>query len=61
MRQVGEHLQPGSAAVFLLVRKATADKVVPALAQYGGRIIQTSLSTEAEEHLREVVKASQTV
>ncbi|MCX4747145.1 DUF1269 domain-containing protein [Kitasatospora sp. NBC_01287] len=59
MRQLGQHLQPGSAAVFLLVRKATADKVVPALAGFGGEIIQTSLSTEAEEHLRETVKAAQ--
>ena len=59
MRQVGEKLQPGTAAVFLLVRDVTADKVVPALAQYGGEIIQTSLSDEAEEHLRETVKAAQ--
>ncbi|MEU9128249.1 DUF1269 domain-containing protein [Kitasatospora sp. NPDC048540] len=59
MRQVGQHLQPGSAAVFLLVRKATADKVVPALAPFGGEIIQTSLTTEEEEHLREAVKAAQ--
>lgn len=61
MRQVGEKLQAGTAAVFLLVREATADKVVPALAQYGGHIIQTSLSAEAEEHLKETVKAAQGV
>ncbi|WP_371498746.1 DUF1269 domain-containing protein [Kitasatospora sp. NBC_00374] len=59
MRQVGQNLEPGSAAVFLLVRKATADKVVPALARFGGRIIQTSLTTEEEEHLREAAKAAQ--
>ncbi|MGW3076861.1 MULTISPECIES: DUF1269 domain-containing protein [unclassified Kitasatospora] len=58
MRQVGEHLQPGTAAVFLLVRKATADKVVPALARFGGRIIQTSLSAEAEAELKATVEAS---
>ncbi len=59
MRQVGENLKSGTAAVFLLVREATADKVVPALASYGGQIIQTSLSAEAEEHLRDLAKASQ--
>ncbi|GAA1985486.1 DUF1269 domain-containing protein [Kitasatospora viridis] len=59
MRRVGEHLRPGAAAVFLLVRKATADKVVPALAKFGGQIIQTSLSHEAEEHLKEMAKAQQ--
>ncbi|WP_316526622.1 DUF1269 domain-containing protein [Kitasatospora brasiliensis] len=58
MRQVGEHLQPGTAAVFLLVRTATADKVVPALARYGGRIIQTSLSAESEAELAAIVDAS---
>ncbi|MFE7188372.1 DUF1269 domain-containing protein [Kitasatospora sp. NPDC057541] len=58
MRQVGQHLQPGTAAVFLLVRTATADKVVPALARYGGRIIQTSLSAEAEAELKATVEAS---
>ncbi|MDH6112443.1 putative membrane protein [Kitasatospora sp. MAP12-15] len=59
MRQIAEKLQPGSAAVFLLVRSATADKVVPALAGYGGEILQTSLSREADEHLREAIKAAQ--
>ncbi|MGF1430008.1 DUF1269 domain-containing protein [Kitasatospora sp. LaBMicrA B282] len=59
MREVGRHLQPGSAAVFLLVRKATADKVVPALARFGGRIIQTSLPHEAEAELRATVQAAQ--
>lgn len=58
MRQVGQKLEPGSAALFMLVRSATADKVVPALAQYGGEIIQTSLSTEQEEHLVEALKTA---
>ncbi|GAA4861831.1 DUF1269 domain-containing protein [Kitasatospora terrestris] len=59
MRQVGEQLEPGGAAVFALVRKATADKVVPAVAAFGGRLIQTSLSHEEEEHLKEIAKAAQ--
>ncbi|MFG2824361.1 DUF1269 domain-containing protein [Kitasatospora sp. NPDC048365] len=59
MRQVGEQLEPGSAAVFALVRRATADKVVPAVAAFGGRLIQTSLSHEEEEHLKEIAKAAQ--
>ncbi|MEV8096013.1 DUF1269 domain-containing protein [Kitasatospora sp. NPDC085879] len=58
MRQVGQKMEPGSAALFLLVRSATADKVVPALAQYGGEILQTSLSADQEEHLVEALKAA---
>jgi uncharacterized membrane protein len=59
MKEVGRKLEPGSAAVFLLVRSATADKVVPALARHGGEILQTSLSAEQEEHLVDAVKAAQ--
>ncbi|GAA5008346.1 DUF1269 domain-containing protein [Kitasatospora paranensis] len=59
MKEVGHKLEPGSAAVFLLVRSATADKVVPALARHGGEILQTSLSAEQEEHLVDAVKAAQ--
>ncbi|MEV6973180.1 DUF1269 domain-containing protein [Kitasatospora sp. NPDC093806] len=58
MRQVGQKMQPGSAALFALVRSATQDKVVPAVARFGGELIQTSLSHEEEEHLREIAKAS---
>ena len=57
MREVGERLRPGTAAVFLLVAKSTPDKLVPELARYGGHVMQTSLSDEAEEHLREATEA----
>lgn len=57
MREVGERLQPGTAAVFLLVAKSTPDKLLPELAGFGGHVIQTSLSDEAEQHLREATEA----
>ena len=55
MRKVGEGLTPGGAAVFALVSDAVTEKVLPQLAPYGGQIIQTSLSSADEEHLREAV------
>ena len=58
MRKVGERLQPGTAALFVLVRQATPDKVLPQVARFGGQIIHTSLSAEAEEQLRETLKAA---
>ncbi|MEV4557042.1 DUF1269 domain-containing protein [Kitasatospora sp. NPDC049285] len=58
MRQVGMKMAPGSAALFALVRSSTQDKVIPAVAQYGGELLQTSLSTDEEEHLREIAKAA---
>ncbi|WP_067477458.1 DUF1269 domain-containing protein [Actinomadura hibisca] len=58
MRRLGEGLRPGAAAVFVLVDKRNPDKVVPEMAQFGGQIIQTSLSTEDEQGLREAVETS---
>ena len=55
MRKVAAGLTPGSAAVFTLVSDAVTEKVLPELAPFGGQIIQTSLSTADEEHLREAV------
>jgi uncharacterized membrane protein len=59
MRDVGQHLTPGAAALFVLVQNAVQEKVIPQIAPFGGRLIQSSLSEEAETHLREAVKAAQ--
>jgi uncharacterized membrane protein len=59
MRELSEYMPPGSAALFLLVSKSTPDKVIPEVAQYGGRLIRTSLSSEQEAHLREAARAAQ--
>lgn len=58
MRRVGEGLVPGAAALFVLVAQAVPEKVLPQVAPYGGQLIQSSLSAEAEERLREAVQAS---
>jgi uncharacterized membrane protein len=55
MKNLGAELQPGSAALVLLVRESTPDKVLPRVSQYGGRVVHTSLSDEAEAHLREAL------
>ena len=59
MRRVGENLTPGAAALFALVQDAVPEKVIPQIAPFGGQLIQTSLSAEAEAHLREAVLAAQ--
>jgi uncharacterized membrane protein len=55
MRELGQKLPEGGAAVFVLVREATADKVVPEIAKYGGHVIQSSLSNEQETALQEAL------
>jgi uncharacterized membrane protein len=59
MRQVAEELTPGKAALFVLVVNSTPEKVLPEIVPFGGKIINTSLSPEAEEQLRDAVKAAQ--
>lgn len=54
MRDLGASLKPGSAAVFFLTRKITADKVIDRMAQFHakGHVLQTSLSDDVEAGLR---------
>ena len=52
----GAKLQPGGAAVFVLVRQSTPDKVLPRISQYGGEVIHSSLSQDAEETLQEALR-----
>ncbi|MEU6842731.1 DUF1269 domain-containing protein [Streptomyces sp. NPDC046716] len=59
MKELGQNLRPGAAAVFALVKQAARDKVVPELVVFGGQLVQTSLSTEEEEALREMAQAAQ--
>ncbi|MCX4550792.1 DUF1269 domain-containing protein [Streptomyces sp. NBC_01387] len=61
MRDVSANLRPGTAALFVLAKSEAADKVIPQLAQFGGQLVQTSLSTEQEEHLKEMVQEARKV
>jgi len=56
IKQIGAQLQQGRAAVFLLARSATVDKVIDALKPYSPTVIQTNLTKDREE---ELVKALQ--
>src|SRR4051795_10934056 len=57
LKELGEQLTPGSAAVIALVRRVTMDKVIDSI-QIQGRIIQTSLDNEAEARLEEALAAA---
>jgi uncharacterized membrane protein len=52
MKQLGEELTPGSAALIVLIRDSTPNKVLPRISPFGGRVIHSSLSDETEEQLR---------
>jgi uncharacterized membrane protein len=53
--QVRELVQPGTSALFLIVEHATTDKAVAALSQFGGTVLKSSLSEEAEKELQEAL------
>jgi uncharacterized membrane protein len=52
IKEVGNSLNPGGSALFLLVVKVTPDKALEQLQQFGGTVFQTSLSHEDEEKLK---------
>jgi uncharacterized membrane protein len=56
MKELGANLQPGKAALIVLVHRSTPDKVLPEIAQFGGDVIQTSLDNETEQRLRHILE-----
>ena len=59
IKEVGESLEPGNAALFILVIKATPDKVLDEMSKLGGTVYQTSLSAEDEETLKQALEHEQ--
>jgi uncharacterized membrane protein len=55
IREIGQTLQPGKAAVFFLARNATVDRVIEALKPYNPKVIQTNLSVDSERELIEAL------
>jgi uncharacterized membrane protein len=53
IKEVGDTIEPGHSALFLLVVKAVPDKVLPELAKFNATVLQTSLSEEDDAKLRE--------
>lgn len=52
IRELGNTIEPGTSALFILVKKSTPDKVLDELSQFEGKVLQTSLSKEDEAKLQ---------
>ena len=52
MKETAAAVQPGTAALFVLVRKVTADKVLDRLKGEGGTVLKTSLDHTKEAALQ---------
>lgn len=59
MRDVAKSLDDGHAALFLLIRKMTADKVMAELRGLGGTIMRSSFDETKEEALRAALADAQ--
>jgi uncharacterized membrane protein len=57
MKDAAQTLQSGNAALFLLIRKMTTDKVLAALQGVGGTVLRTSFDHTKEEALRQALAA----
>ena len=55
MKSLADALQPGNAALFLLIRKMTADRVFEDLRGVGGTVLRTSLDHSKEQALRDAL------
>jgi uncharacterized membrane protein len=58
VKELTAALQPGSSALFVLVRRATEDKVLEGLKPFAGKgkILMTSLNKDEEHTLREALE-----
>lgn len=59
MKKLAETLKPGTAALCVLVRQMTTDKVVEEIQKFGGTVIKTNLCHENEAKLREALSSVQ--
>ena len=59
MKGAAKTLHSGNAALFLLIRKMTTDKVMAELSQSGGTILKSSFDETKEEALRSALAGAQ--
>jgi len=53
--KVQDVLKPGTSAVVMIFNKVTPDKAIEALAPFGGTVLRTSLTHEAEEEIEKAL------
>jgi uncharacterized membrane protein len=59
MKQLGQTLKPGTAALCVLIRHMNPEKVLEEVQKFGGTLIKTNLSNENEAKLRAALTSVQ--
>jgi uncharacterized membrane protein len=60
MKDLGTSLKPGNAALFVLVKNMTPDKVLREIQDAGGTVLKTSLDDTKEQQLRDALAKAST-
>jgi len=58
MKQLATTIQPGNAALFVLIKNMTADKVLKEIKDAGGVVLKTSLDETKEKALRDALTSA---
>jgi uncharacterized membrane protein len=61
IRDLGSTIEPGTSAIFVLVRKSTPDRVLADLSKFEGKVLRTSLSKEDEAKLQAALSKGEPV
>ncbi|MBZ9792366.1 DUF1269 domain-containing protein [Rhizobium sp. 3T7] len=56
MKELAANLDPGKAALFVLIQEMTADKVLKEISAFGGVVLKTSLDETKEQVLRDALQ-----
>jgi uncharacterized membrane protein len=58
MKDIGQSFKPGTSGLFLLIRKATVDKVMEGLKEFAGKgkLFKSSLNKDDENALRQALE-----
>ncbi len=59
IKEVGQTVEPGQAALFLMVTKVTEDKVIPEIAKFNPTILRTNLSAERPQETGEATLSTE--
>jgi uncharacterized membrane protein len=60
MKELSSSIEPGNAALFLLVQEMTSDKVLKQIEGFGGVVLKTSLDESKEQVLRDALQRAST-
>ena len=61
MRDLGSTIEPGTSAIFVLIRKSTPDRVLADLSKFEGKVLRTSLSKEDEAKLQAALTKQESI